>query len=128
LACAVDMHNPYLASIREHAPQTKIVFDKFHVIKSYSKIIDSVRNSEYKRATEEDKRVIKGTKYLLLKNEYNLKEHEKSQLAELLKLNRRLNKVYILKDDLKRIWDYRSRYLANRHLDNWLRQARYIVG
>lgn len=35
------------------------------------------------------------------------------------------NKVYILKDDLKRIWNYRSHYLANRYLNNWIRQARY---
>ena len=63
------MWDPYIASIKENAPSAKIVFDKFHVIKSYSKVIDKIRNIEFKKATSERKEAIKGTKYLLLKNQ-----------------------------------------------------------
>lgn len=89
-AIAIDMWDPYLASIRKYAPQIKEVFDKFHVLNSYSRVIDKVRNIEYKRASKEEKEVIKGSKYLLLKNKENLKSterrNEKRDLRQLLRL------------------------------------------
>ncbi|WP_258187143.1 transposase [Candidatus Hakubella thermalkaliphila] len=51
-AIATDMWDPYLASISEHAPWAKVVFDKFHVIAEYSKMIDRVRNEEYRAASD----------------------------------------------------------------------------
>jgi len=87
-AIAIDMWEPYIASITEHISEakTKIVFDKFHIISNYSKIIDKVRNIEYAKATLKDKEVIKGTKYLLLKNTDKLKKDQKQQLRDLLAL------------------------------------------
>jgi transposase len=55
VAIAIDMWDPFLASIKEHAPQAVVVFDKFHVIASYSRVIDKVRNEEYRKATEAKK-------------------------------------------------------------------------
>jgi len=107
-AVTCDMWDPYIASIKEHAPSAKIVFDKFHVIKNYSKIIDKVRNIEFKKATTDKKEAIKGTKYLLLKNRDKLKKDEKEQLQKLLELNQNINIAYMLKDDLKRLWNYKS--------------------
>jgi len=122
------MWDPYLASIRKYAPQVKEVFDKFHVLNSYSRVIDKVRNIEYKRATREEKEVIKGSKYLLLKNKESLEENErrneKKDLRQLLRLNRNINLVYILKDDLKRLWDYRYPGCAQKFLDSWIQRAK----
>lgn len=125
-AIAIDMWDPYIASITEHVPdaKAKIVFDKFHVIKNYSKIIDKVRNIEYAKAAAKDKEVIKGTKYLLLKNTDNLKKDQKQQLQDLLGLNEKINLVYILKDDLKRLWNYSYRKCAEDFLDSWIEQAK----
>jgi len=54
------------------------VFDKFHIVSNYSKVIDQVRKSETKKAsTEQKQKVIKGSRWLLLKNEKNLKDKEK---------------------------------------------------
>jgi len=122
-AVACDMWDPYIASIKENTPSAKIVFDKFHVIKSYSKVIDKVRNIEFKQATSEKKEAIKGTKYLLLKNQDKLKKDEKEQLQKLLKLNEKINITYILKDVLKKLWNYKSSYWANRYLDSWIKIA-----
>jgi len=50
LAIAMDMWDPYIASAKEHIPRAEIVFDKFHVIRNYSKVKDlKLRNIEYKR-------------------------------------------------------------------------------
>jgi len=122
-AVACDMWDPYIASIKEHAPSAKIVFDKFHVIKNYSRVIDKIRNMEFKKATEEKKEAIKGTKYLLLKNGDKLEKDQKEQLQRLLELNQNINIAYMLKDDLKRLWNYKSIYWANRCLDGWIDTA-----
>ena len=122
-AVAMDMWDPYISSTKEHAPQAEVVFDKFHVIKTYSQVIDKVRNDEFYKAEKEDKEIIKGTKYLLLKNAINLKNDQKRELRILLNVNENINLTYILKDDLKRLWDYKYPGCAERFLDSWISRA-----
>lgn len=76
-AIAIDMWEPYINSIKRNVPKAQIVFDLFHVVSSFGKVIDKVRNMEYKKASKEDKDVIKGSKYLLLSNRKNIKKKAK---------------------------------------------------
>ena len=86
-----------------------------------------MRNSEYRKASKEDKAVFKGSKYLLLKNRKNLNTHQQRQhLKELLALNETINTVMILKETLKHIWAYRSRAWAAKALDDWCSLARSL--
>jgi transposase len=100
-----------------------VVFDKFHVIRNYSKAIDRVRNDEIKKAEKEDKPILRGTKYLLLKNWENLSGSQQSRLDTLLSLNDNLNVAYILKEDLKRLWDCKDREEAQQVLSEWTQAA-----
>jgi transposase len=96
-------------------------------VANFNRVIDKVRNSEYRQASEQDKNVYKGTRYLLLKNRGNLKSRQQRQhLKELLALNETINTVMILKDKLKRIWTYRSRAWAAKALDDWCSLARSL--
>jgi len=97
---------------QETCSRSQNSIDKFHVIKLLQ-IIDKVRNVEFKKANQEKKQAIKGTKYLLLKNQDKLKTNEKEQLQKLLDLNENINIAYMLKDDLKRLWDCKSPGCAN---------------
>jgi len=49
-AVAMDMWDPYIASVREHVPEadSKIVFDKFHVAQHLGDTVDRVRRKENK--------------------------------------------------------------------------------
>lgn len=108
-------------------PQAKIVFDLFHVVANFNRVIDKVRNSEYRNASKENRAVFKGSKYLLLKNRKNLKSQDQRQhLKQLLALNETINTVMILKDKLKHIWTYRSRTWAAKALDSWCSLARSL--
>ena len=108
-------------------PDAKIVFDLFHVVANFNRVIDKVRNSEYRKASDEDKAVYKGTKYLLLRNRNNLKTQQQRQhLKLLLALNETISTVMILKETLKHIWTYRSRAWATKALDHWCSLARSI--
>ena len=122
-AVAMDMWDPYIASVRKWCPNANIVFDFFHVVKEFNKVIDKVRNQEYHKAAEADKRVLKGARYLLLKNSENLRPKEKPHLKQILNLNENISTVYILKDALKNIWGYKYRKSAEKALDNWCQLA-----
>ena len=119
-AVVMDMWDPFIKAVRDKLPHAKIVFDLFHVVANFNRVIDKVRNSEYRKASKTDKAVYKGAKYLLLKNRRNLRQKShRQQLKELLALNQVINTVMILKDKLKHIWTYRSRSWAAKALDAW---------
>jgi transposase len=126
-AIAMDMWDPFIKAVNDKLPNAKIVFDQFHVVSSYGKVIDKVRNSEYRKASGHDKSVFKGAKYLLLKNKKNVRRHgHRRQLKELLSLNKTISAVYILKDKLKHLWSYRSRAWANKAIEQWCAMARAV--
>jgi transposase len=96
-------------------------------VAGFGRVIDKVRNSEYRKASEKDKDVFKGAKYLLLKNRKNVRrQSHRQQLKRLLALNEVINTVMILKDKLKHIWSYRSRTWAAKALDSWCALARSL--
>jgi len=123
-AVSIDMWPAFINSAKKNCPNADIVFDKFHIVKKFGDVINKLRNSEYQKAKDEkSKEILKGTKWLLLKNKRNLKSEKKKQLKELLELNENLSKVYILKEDLKHIWDYKSVAWAKKSLDRWIEMA-----
>lgn len=122
-AVAIDMWESYINRIRHHCPGAKIVFDMFHVVQAFSRVIDNIRREEYRNATDKDRSILKGSRYLLLRNNENLSTDQRSRLSTLLDMNATLQTVYVLKDQLKVIYHYRRRHAAKRALDHWCRMA-----
>jgi transposase len=123
----MDMWGPYELAVRQHCPNAEVVFDLFHVASKYAReVIDRVRVDEADRlrADKPARQVVKGARWLLLRNAQNVSPTERIQLNELLAANRALWVVYVLKDDLKRLWDYRSPTDAQRFWEQWFRRAR----
>lgn len=115
----MDMWKPFRNAVNAHAPQAKIVFDKFHVLMHLSRALDEVRRSEYKRVNEKEQKFIKGQRYTLLSNKENLTIEGKRSLKTLLKANRRLHKAYLLKESFEQLWDYSYPGAARTFFDNW---------
>jgi transposase len=118
-AVAIDMWDPYIKAVKECCPEALIVFDQFHMVAAFNRVIDEVRNSEYRKATKAQKEVIKGNKYLLLKNKKNLREEDRPKLKYLLGLNEALTTAYILKDYLKNLWHYKYPRWVEKALAQW---------
>lgn len=119
-AVAMDMWDPFIKAVKDKLPRAKIVFDLFHVVANFNSVIDKVRNAEYRKASKDNKAIYKGAKYLLLKNQKNIrKQTHRQQLKKLLALNQVINTVMILKEKLKHIWTYRSRTWATKALNQW---------
>ena len=125
-AVAMDMWEPFINQVQHHCPNAQIVFDFFHVVQAFGRVIDKVRRDEYVRATEQDKKVLKGSRYLLLKNEENLTEDQADRLKEVLALNATLSVLYVLKDQLKLVYYYSKRRKVKKALDQWCRMAQSI--
>jgi transposase len=125
-AVAMDMSGAYQAAVRTYLPKAKIVFDHFHVIKLFNDKLSELRRALYREATEVmHQQVLKGIRWLLLKNPENLDEEkdEKRRLKEALALNEPLATAYYLKDDLRRFWEQPGKRFATTFLDGWIRRA-----
>jgi transposase len=125
-AVAMDMSAAYRGAARTHLPNAKIVFDRFHVVKLFNEKLSDLRRDLHREATEVmHKEVLKGTRWLLLKNAENLdaEKDEKRRLDEALKLNQPLATAYYMKEDLRRFWDQPGKRFATTFLDGWIRRA-----
>jgi transposase len=125
-AVAMDMSPAYISAVLEHLPKATIVFDHFHVIKLFNDKLSNLRRDLYRETTENlHKEVLKGTRWLLLKNPENLdpEKKEKERLAEALKLNEPLACAYYLKEDLRQIWLQPDKETAEMVFTDWVKRA-----
>lgn len=125
-AVATDLSKAYIQAVREHLPKAIHVFDHFHVIKLYNEKLSNFRRDLYRELTDEgERKILKGTRWLLLKNPENLDEdkNEIQRLADALELNTPLTLAYYMKDDLRQIWLQPTKRSARRVLSDWIRRA-----
>lgn len=123
-AVAMDMGLAYQSAVRQWLPKANIVFDRFHVMQLYSKVIKQVRRSEFKKADAEHKEQIKGTSYLLLSNRDKLNDDGDIRLQQLLDTNQKLHTVYTLKEQLQALWNTPSTVTAmHTRLEEWCELA-----
>ncbi|MBN2562924.1 MAG: transposase [Phycisphaerae bacterium] len=106
---------PYIQSVKKWCPEADIVSDLFHVVRAFNRVIDDIRNEEFRKAKRGDKTILKGSKYPSPKTWIRLKRYRRARLKEILAVNKRLNTVYRLKRFLKRLWEY--------HIPGWAEGA-----
>ncbi len=106
-AVAIDMSPAYIQAVRDNLPLATLVFDRFHLLKLFNERLSNFRRELYREAIDGlHKDVLKGTRWLLLKNSEHLDEqrNEHQRLNEALQLNRPLATAYYLKEDLRQLW------------------------
>ena len=123
-AVAIDMWEPYIQCVKRWCKNADIVFDLFHVVKAFNKVIDDIRNEEFRKSDADGRATLKGSKYLFLKNWGNLLYEQRIRLDEILVVNARLNTIYWLKDLLAHLWSYRRVGWARATLAQWCDVAR----
>jgi transposase len=125
-AVAIDMSPAYISAVTDHLPEAVIVFDHFHVIKLYNDKLSDLRRDIYREAADQlQKDVLKGTRWLLLKNPAHLDKAkgEDERLREALQLNEPLYTAYYLREDLSRVWLQPNKNMAVKVLDAWVKKA-----
>jgi transposase len=130
-AVALDMGPAYIAAVREALPKAAVVFDRFHVMQMFSKVIRDCRRAEFKAAKTlgdlTGQQTIKGSLWLLLSNRTTLKQTDQERLDQLLLQNQPLASLYALKEQLQRLWQPNSTpaQMAKR-LDDWCGLAKAV--
>lgn len=119
-AVAMDMSGPYKSSVKEWLPNRDIVFDRFHVMKLMNEAIDEIRREQlhfYKKAGVD---VLKGCRYLLLKNIESLEPHHRTGLQTILEMNAPLACAHMLKEQLREFWAQQNHHSAVNFLAKWI--------
>jgi transposase len=127
VAVATDMSKAYIRAVRDNLSKAVHVFDHFHVIKLFNEKLTAFRRELYRQlSSDADRKILKGTRWLLLKNPENLdpERNERERLDEALELNLPLATAYYLKEDLRQIWLQANVRSARKILRDWVARAR----
>ena len=125
-AVAMDMNTAMDLEVQHHCPQARVVYDLFHVVAKFGReVIDRVRVDQANRLRHDKpaRKVVKRSRWLLLRNKANLKDEQALKLEELLQANQPLMTVYVLKDQLKELWYAPSEREARQRWEEWLSLA-----
>ncbi len=128
VAVATDMSPAYISSVLENSPQSSLVFDHFHVVKLMNEKLTEVRRGLYREQKEIlQKNVLKGSRWILLKNPENLNKDkgEQQRLAEALEINKPLATAYYLKEELRQMWQQPDKKTAAEFIEGWIARAEH---
>jgi transposase len=119
----MDMWAAYATLVRQHAPNAQILFDRFHIVKHLNEAVEEVRRSEMRRLSAREKVPFKRSRWLLLKNPWNLTADQKDRLSTLVRWNAPIVRAYYLKEAFQLFWDYWQPARAEAHLRKWMNSA-----
>lgn len=111
-----DMSPAFIKGVKEYLPEAKITFDRFHVMKILNKAVDEVRKQEAKTQS-----LLKGSKYIFLKNESNLTIKQRNQLKKLSisKLNLKSIKALHIRENFQGIYKAQAEEEFETLLNKW---------
>ena len=125
-AVAMDMNTAFDLEVRQHCPNAEVVDDLFYVIARFGReVVDRVRVDQANALREQPaaRRIIKRSRWLLLRNRDNLVGEQGVRLDELLAANTPLSTVYLLKTELKELWFAPSVRAGAQRWKRWYRMA-----
>jgi transposase len=120
-AVCTDMHRPYVNAVAHQLPTAEVVFDKFHVLQHAGAALDAVRRQEFFRAGAVMRAFGRGKRWLLLRRWKTVRGSKRGELQQLFAANRRLFKAYVLREQLDRLWTYKTRDGVAQFLFGWLK-------
>jgi transposase len=119
----MDMWAPYANLVRQHARNAQILFDRFHIVKHLNEAVEEVRRTEMRRLTQKEKVPFKRSRWLLLKNPWNLNADQKERLSTLVRWNTPIVRGYYLKEAFQLFWEYKQPTRAKDLLKKWMSSA-----
>ncbi len=121
-ACC-DMSQTYIGAIEEHCPNATLVLDRFHIVKALNNTVDEVRKEQWRKASIDERKALKGLRWLLFKHSSNRSKKDSRILNALRKGNRRIHRAWVLKDEFEHFWEYNAPWAAERFLKRWTTTA-----
>ena len=122
-AACIDMWAAFEAALAEVLPDAEIVYDPFHIVAHAGKAVDEVRRAGHRRLAAEGASVPKGTRQLWLRGHEKLDREQRRELGRLLEADLDTGLAWALKEDLRRLRDFKRPSAARDFLDVWLAKA-----
>ena len=113
----------YIGAITEHCPNAQLVLDRFHIAKALNEALDEVRKEQWREATGDERKALKGLRWLLFRHRSKRSQANTRVLNQLRKSNRRIHRAWVLKDEFNQFWDYKTQRGAKRFLKRWTTTA-----
>lgn len=111
-----DMWPAFIKGVKDNLPNAQITFDRFHVTKVLQTAVDTVRKQEVQIYA-----MLKGTKYIFLKNEKNLTNAQRLKRQELSmsRLNLKSIKALHIRENFQEIYKMPTPELFESMLKRW---------
>jgi transposase len=125
-AVSIDMSGGYETAIRDAIRDAEICCDPFHVVRLAQRAVDQVRRDEWnahERSHTPQGKWIKGTRWSLLKTPEKQTAKQLALLAEVQHANKPLYRAFLLKEELRVLYQLQDPALTPAHLDAWLAWA-----
>lgn len=114
-----DMSSAYMGAIKEHCPEAVLVLDRFHIVKALNEALDEVRKEQWRLLEKDDRKILKGLRWLLFRHSSNRTKRDTRILNSLQKGNTRIFRAWVLKDEFERFWNYKATWAADSFLNRW---------
>jgi len=111
-----DMSPAFIKGVEANLPNASVVFDRFHVSKVINEAVDKVRKSEVEKNP-----ILKGSKYIFLKNRENLTAYQKQRLEgiQLSGLNLKTMKALNIREAFQQIYQAPTSEMFDKLLRKW---------
>lgn len=110
----VDMWEPYQMGASEQFPNASVTFDRYHVMTLFNRAIDEVRRKEVRSVP-----LLRGSRYVWLKNRRKLTTRQAADLDRLSLLDSKTARAYQIKLTLQRFWQIEDPAEAEGFLKRW---------
>lgn len=101
---SMDMWAPYRQAVEAKLPQAAIVADRFHLMQNLNRAVTSARRDLQRNAAPEVKEQLKGSRWLLVKNQETLSAQELENLEQLYAISPELQQLHLLKEAFRDIF------------------------
>lgn len=119
-----DMWRAYITVIAERFSNAVHVLDRFHIVGHLNKAVDNVRRAEVKKLKDAgEPAYLKKCRWIFLKKKNRLWGKPRARLRDLLNMNLRTVKAYLLKEDFDHLWTYTSVTWANKFINEWTKDV-----
>jgi transposase len=120
-AISLDMWPAYIKSCRDNVPDagSKMVFDRFHIMRHVVDAVDKVRKQEHKVLMQAGDATLAKSKYLWLTNPSNMTDKAKERFDELKGAELKTGRAWALKEALRELWNYTCAAWAAKFWKRW---------
>ena len=117
-----DRSKAFIGAIQQVLPNATLIHDRFHLIQDLNRAMNQVRRREVKRHPE-----LKGTRYVLLKNEQNRTQSQDEIFQVVQKANLEVSHAWRLREEFKGIFQCSSFAEAKKYFELWLSSVKEIA-